>query len=228
MNLANKLTLARVLMVPVFACFLSLNNLFGNCCSLLIFILAAITDWYDGRIARDRNMVSTLGKFADPLADKMIVSAAFISFVGIPSLHIPAWIVILIICREFAVTGLRLVAVSVGVVIHASDGGKVKTVLQMGTIITILLILCLRSYVECIPDCVIQFECLGNNLIGSNYMEWTICWMLIIEWLPLSLMLIVAAITTISGIEYLMKHRRILYEKDEMNEKDEKGEKNNC
>ncbi|MBI4778470.1 CDP-diacylglycerol--glycerol-3-phosphate 3-phosphatidyltransferase [Candidatus Desantisbacteria bacterium] len=203
MNLANKLTLARVFMVPVFAYFLFLNNLLGNCCSLLIFILAAITDWYDGKIARDKNMVSTLGKFADPLADKMIVSAAFISFVGIPVLHIPAWIVILIICREFAVTGLRLIAVSVGVVIHASDGGKIKTVLQMGTIIAILLLLCLRGYMECMTDCL----------------------RLAIEWLPLFLMLIVAAITTWTGIEYLMKHKGILDEKDE---KDGNGEKNNC
>ncbi|MFH1860750.1 MAG: CDP-diacylglycerol--glycerol-3-phosphate 3-phosphatidyltransferase [bacterium] len=192
MNLANKLTLARVFMVPVFVGFLFLNNPFGYYCSLLIFILAAITDWYDGKIARDRNMVSVLGKFADPLADKMLVSAAFIAFVGIPALHIPAWIVILIICREFAVTGLRLMAVSVGVVIHASEGGKIKTVLQMGTIITILLLLCLRGYMGYMP-----------------------IWLRIgIEWLPLFLMLIVAGITAITGIEYLMKHRRILREKD--------------
>ncbi|MBU0701568.1 CDP-diacylglycerol--glycerol-3-phosphate 3-phosphatidyltransferase [bacterium] len=188
MNLANKLTLARVVMVPVFVGFLFLNNPFGYCCSLLIFILAAITDWYDGKIARDKNMVSTLGKFADPLADKMLVSAAFISFVGIPVLHIPAWVVIFIICREFAVTGLRLMAVSEGVVIHASGGGKVKTVLQMGTIITILLLLCLRGYMGYMPI-------------------WLRTGM---EWLPLFLMLIVVGITTITGIEYLMKHRGIL------------------
>ena len=193
MNLANKLTLARVFMVPVFVCFLFLNNLFGNYCSLLIFILAAITDWYDGKLARDRNMVSTLGKFADPLADKMIVSAAFISFIGIPALHIPAWIVILIICREFAVTGLRLVAVSEGIVIHASEGGKIKTVFQMGTIITILLLLCLKGYIGYMPD----------------FLK------LIMEWLPLSLMLLVAALTTVTGIEYLIKHKGILDEKGE-------------
>lgn len=192
MNLANKLTLARVFMVPVFVGFLLLNNLFGNYCSLLIFILAAITDWYDGKLARDKNMVSTLGKFADPLADKMLVSAAFISFVGIPVLHIPAWIVILIICREFAVTGLRLVAVSEGVVIHASESGKVKTVLQMGTIITILLLLCLKGYTKHMPACL----------------------MLAIEWLPLSLMIVVAGITTITGIEYLLKYKKVLMGKD--------------
>ncbi len=192
MNLANKLTLSRVFMVPIFVGFLFLNNPFGNYCSLLIFILAAITDWYDGKLARDKNMVSTLGKFADPLADKMIVSAAFICFVGIPVLHIPAWVVILIICREFAVTGLRLVAVSEGIVIHASEGGKIKTVLQMGTIITILLLLCLRGYME-----------------EPYFLR------LIIEWLPLSLMLIVAVVTTGTGVEYLIKHKGILDEKDE-------------
>ena len=188
MNLANKLTLARVLMVPVFIGFLILNNTFGYICSLLIFILAAITDWYDGKVARDKNMVSTMGKFADPLADKMLVSAAFIFFVAIPVLHIPAWIVVLIICRDFAVNGLRLVAVSVGVVIHASGGGKIKTVFQMSTIITILLLLCLKGYIGYLSD-----------------------WLrLIMEWLPLSLMLIVAGITTITGIEYLMKHKGVL------------------
>lgn len=192
MNLANKLTLARIFMVPVFIGFLILNNAFGYICSLLIFILAAITDWYDGKIARDKNMVSTLGKFADPLADKMLVSAAFISFVGIPALHIPAWIVVLIICRDFAVNGLRLVAGSVGVVIHASGGGKIKTVLQMGTVIAILLLLCLKGYMGYMSD-----------------------WLrLIIEWLPLSLMLIVAGITTITGIEYLIKHKGVFSEKN--------------
>ncbi|MDI6781372.1 MAG: CDP-diacylglycerol--glycerol-3-phosphate 3-phosphatidyltransferase [bacterium] len=209
MNLANKLTLARVFMVPVFVCFLFLNNLFGNYCSLLIFVLAAITDWYDGKIARDRNMVSTLGKFADPLADKMLVSAAFISFVGIPALHIPAWIVILIICREFAVTGLRLVAVSEGIVVHASEGGKIKTVFQMVAIIVILLLLCLKGYMGYMPD----------------FLRLTI------EWLPLSLMLIVVALTTWTGIEYLIKHKGILAEKDEKGEKGEKGERDeesNC
>lgn len=195
MNLANKLTLIRVIMVPVFIGFLFLNNLFGYGCSLLIFILAAITDWYDGKIARDKNMVSAMGKFADPLADKMLVSAAFISFVGIPVLHIPAWIVILIICREFAVTGLRLIAGSVGTVIHASGGGKIKTVFQMGTIIIILVLLCLSGCDPCLSD-----------------------WLkIIIEWLPLSLMLIVAGITTVTGIEYLIKHRGVL-----------RDERNNC
>ncbi|MFH1897163.1 MAG: CDP-diacylglycerol--glycerol-3-phosphate 3-phosphatidyltransferase [Candidatus Desantisbacteria bacterium] len=192
MNLANKLTLTRVFMVPVFIGFLILNNTFGYICSLLIFILAAITDWYDGKIARAKNMVSTLGKFADPLADKMLVSAAFISFVGIPVLHIPAWIVVIIICRDFVVNGLRLVAGSAGVVIHASGGGKIKTVLQMGTIIFILLLLCFRGYMECMPD-----------------------WLkLTIEWLPLSMMLIVAGITTITGIEYVLKHKGVFNEKN--------------
>ena len=90
MNLANKLTLARVLMVPVFIGFLILNNTFGYICSLLIFILAAITDWYDGKVARDKNMVSTMGKFADPLADKMLFQqplSLLLPFLSCISLH---------------------------------------------------------------------------------------------------------------------------------------------
>ena len=106
MNLANKFTMFRVLLVPVFVVFLAINSFWTNIIALIIFIIASITDYFDGIIARKYNLVTTFGIFLDPLADKLLVTSAFISFVGEYSLNIPAWMVICIIAREFIITGL--------------------------------------------------------------------------------------------------------------------------
>ena len=138
MNLPNKLTLIRVLMIPLFLVFL-LNDFFGgwdNEIAAVIFIVASITDWLDGYLARKNNIVTNFGKFMDPLADKLLVCSALIAFVEIG--YLPAWIVIVIISREFIISGFRLVAADNGIVIAASYWGKFKTVFQMIMIIVLI------------------------------------------------------------------------------------------
>lgn len=144
MNLPNRLTLARIILIPVFMAFLLIQDAKGrtiipyqNIVAAIIFILAATTDGLDGYIARKRGLVTTLGKFMDPLADKLLVSAALISLVELGD--VPAWIAWVILGREFAVTGLRAIASADGIVIAASKLGKVKTVTQVIAISAILL-----------------------------------------------------------------------------------------
>ena len=137
MNLANKLTMLRVVMIPAFVIVLYAD--FEGCryVALALFAIASFTDFLDGYIARSRNLVTDLGKFMDPLADKLLVSSALICMVEMGTL--PAWIVIIIISREFIITGFRLIAAEGGLVIAASWWGKIKTVTQMAMIILLLL-----------------------------------------------------------------------------------------
>lgn len=131
MNLPNKLTIARVIMIPFFVLFL-LSGLAGPASkwiALAIFIIASLTDLLDGHIARKHNLVTNFGKFMDPLADKLLVCAAMICLVEMGKL--PAWIVIVIISREFIISGFRLIASDNGRVIAASYWGKFKTTFQM-------------------------------------------------------------------------------------------------
>lgn len=139
MNLPNKLTLLRIVLVPVFVVllFMGQNNILFKILALLVFCVASLTDALDGHIARSRNLITNFGKFMDPLADKLLVCSALVSFVQIGS--IPAWIVIIIIGREFIISGFRLIASDKGVVIAANKWGKAKTVSQMITIILLIL-----------------------------------------------------------------------------------------
>ena len=138
MNLPNKLTIFRVILIPFFLVFLLVPGIpADNWIALGIFIVASLTDLLDGKIARKYNLVTNFGKFMDPLADKLLVCSALICFVGKGELA--AWIVIIIIAREFIISGFRLVASDNGVVIAANYWGKFKTVSQMIMIILIIL-----------------------------------------------------------------------------------------
>ncbi len=137
MNLANKITIARIFLVPVFMIFLLSKMPYGITIAAIIFIIAALTDSLDGYIARSRNQVTKLGKFMDPLADKLLVTAALVSLVQMGTL--PAWIVVTIISREFIVSVFRAIAAAEGIVIAASPWGKAKTVSQIVAIISLLL-----------------------------------------------------------------------------------------
>lgn len=149
MNIANKLTLLRIILVFVFMGIiwlpLGLSVEVMLWISLAIFIVASLTDFLDGHLARKLHLVTNLGKFMDPLADKMLVAAALLAMVDLgqrgllPMGTFPAWIVVFIILREFMVSGLRLVAASQNVVLAANYWGKVKTTVQMITIIVYLL-----------------------------------------------------------------------------------------
>ncbi|MDR1778790.1 MAG: CDP-diacylglycerol--glycerol-3-phosphate 3-phosphatidyltransferase [Clostridiales Family XIII bacterium] len=134
MNLPNALTLLRVALIPVFIVLLMTDHTYA---AAGVFIVASLTDMLDGKIARAKNLVTNFGKLMDPLADKLLVVSALVCFVELKL--VPSWMVILILAREFAITGLRSVAASDGVVIAAGWSGKVKTVTQMVAIILILL-----------------------------------------------------------------------------------------
>jgi CDP-diacylglycerol--glycerol-3-phosphate 3-phosphatidyltransferase len=148
-NIPNQITISRVLLIPVFMIFLLAPMRFGevtifaetipitHLVAAILFIIASCTDWVDGYYARKYNLVTNLGKFLDPLADKLLVTAAFISLVELGLA--PAWMVIVILAREFAVTGLRLVAVGEGDVIAASKLGKWKTIAQLVAVAALLL-----------------------------------------------------------------------------------------
>lgn len=139
MNLPNKITMLRVIMIPFFAFFM-LTDVVGNSkyIAVAIFIIASLTDTLDGFIARKYNLVSNFGKFMDPLADKLLVSTVLICFVSVPDNPMPVWGVIVIISREFIISGFRLVAANEGIVLAASWWGKIKTTVQM--VMSVLLI----------------------------------------------------------------------------------------
>ena len=195
MNLPNKLTLTRILLVPVFMVFVSLTSLSGIAAGSfqptyyliagIVFAVASFTDFLDGHLARKWNMVTDFGKFADPLADKLLTTVAFIYMMrdGVCS---PV-VLCIILAREFAVSGLRMVAAGAkdGKVIAANMWGKVKTVLQMLTIIFYFFGISLTY---------------GNTVLG-NLNVWLISYWLC--WL-------VAAATAISGIKYLWDNRSFI------------------
>ncbi|HLR54030.1 MAG TPA: CDP-diacylglycerol--glycerol-3-phosphate 3-phosphatidyltransferase [Pseudogracilibacillus sp.] len=149
MNLPNKITISRIFLIPIFILLLSIPldlgtwNIGGNdlpfveLIAAVIFLIAALTDWLDGYYARKYNLITNMGKFLDPLADKLLVSAAFILLVELQLA--PAWVIIIIISREFAITGFRLVASGEGIVLAASNMGKLKTVSQILAIALLLL-----------------------------------------------------------------------------------------
>ena len=139
MNLPNRLTMLRIVMIPFFVFFILVPqfNRAGEIIALLIFLAASFTDMLDGRIARRRHLITNFGKFMDPLADKMLVCSAMICLVKTEQLA--AWIVIIIIGREFIISSFRLIASDNGIVIAASMWGKAKTVSQMAMIILLIL-----------------------------------------------------------------------------------------
>ncbi len=137
MNLANKITVARILLVPVFLYFVLENIPYGTYIAAAIFVVAASTDGLDGYLARKRKEVTNLGKLLDPLADKLLITAALVSLVE--SGVLPAWVAIIIISRELAVTGLRALVAAEGVVIHASPVAKLKTISQIVAIVGLLI-----------------------------------------------------------------------------------------
>ncbi|MGX7327896.1 CDP-diacylglycerol--glycerol-3-phosphate 3-phosphatidyltransferase [Enterococcus bulliens] len=170
MNLPNKLTVLRIIMIPIFIVVLaipfdwgtiavqSLNLPVTHLVAAILFAVASITDWLDGYIARARNLVTNFGKFADPLADKMLVMTAFIMLVALAKA--PAWVVAIIVCRELAVTGLRLLLVEGGEVMAAAWPGKVKTATQMVAIILLLINNWPFVYIGLPVDQIMLYACL--------------------------------------------------------------------
>ncbi len=164
MNLPNKLTLFRIILIPFFLLFL-LTDYCGNAgkfIALGIFAVASLTDMLDGKIARKYNLITNFGKFMDPIADKLLVSSAFIAFVQMNLL--PAWIVIIFIAREFIISGFRLVASDAGIVLAASWWGKFKTAFQM--IMCLLLIINLDYPVLNVIEQIFIYASLALSIIS--------------------------------------------------------------
>jgi CDP-diacylglycerol--glycerol-3-phosphate 3-phosphatidyltransferase len=190
MNTANKLTMARVILIPIFLLILYLDIEYngihiGRYIALAVFIIAALTDYADGLIARKYNQITDFGKFMDPLADKVLTFAAMLWFVEVGMM--PAWLVLIVIVREFMVTGIRLVAAAKGRVIAATMSGKVKTVVT----IVCLIIMFFAEDLEAI------LVYLGIYFPLTNWLV-ILCWVLI------------GLTTLISGVEYLVKNRDIM------------------
>ena len=185
-TLPNKLTVLRMILVPFFVAALLIQNgeVFAlRMIALVLFLIASLTDLLDGKIARKYNLVTNFGKFMDPLADKLLVCSALICLVQLGQL--PAWIVIIIISREFIISGFRLVAADQGVVIAASMWGKSKTVSQMIAIIVVLL-----------NGWLLELSSMGVMKLGAGAEN-------IIGIINLSLLWISGVLTVISGVIYI-------------------------
>ena len=137
LNLANKITLLRILMTPLVVLLLYFEGPVTCKLAALAFIFASLTDWADGYVARRSNMVTSMGKFLDPLADKVLICSVLIMFVKLG--WAPAWVVIIMVCRELVVTGLRTIAIDEGIVLAADKFGKAKTILQIFAIVPLIL-----------------------------------------------------------------------------------------
>ena len=186
MNLANKLTMMRIILVPIFLIFIAVKEIpYGSIIATIVFIVASITDQLDGYIARSRNQITNFGKFMDPLADKLLVTAALVS---LSEMHlISGWIVVVIIAREFAVSGLRTLAASDGIIIAASWWGKLKTV---AAIITLLLKVNIG-----VSQASIDF--VSNNRFLNVFFTYV----------PNILLILAVIATIISGIDYFIKNK---------------------
>lgn len=164
---ANRITLVRIFLVPIAVFFLLAKLEYGHLIAAVFFIIAASTDGLDGYIARKRKQVTNLGKLLDPLADKLLVSAVLIALVATGDL--PAWIAIIIISREFIVTGLRAVAASEGVVIAASKWGKIKTVTQIVAISGLMLRSLAFLDVLLLPRILLYVAVVATIISGIDY-----------------------------------------------------------
>ncbi len=200
MNLPNKLTLGRIILVPFFVAALLIPFPFHNIAALLLFIAASITDLLDGKIARKRNLITDFGKFADPLADKILVLSALLCFIQLGWCDCAA--VIIVLLREFSVTSIRLIAAAKGEVIAANMWGKVKTVTQMVAIIAILVF---RAAYEIIlmllPASVAQDAVFSATLNQCLF------------WAGEVLIWISTVFAVISGVIYLVQNKHFISEK---------------
>lgn len=184
MNLPNRLTLARIAAVPVFLILLLWQFPFHYFAALVIFVAASLTDLFDGRIARSRGLITDFGKFLDPIADKMLTTAAFLGFISLGIGFGTVWITVIVLIREFSVSSIRMIAAASGKVVAADKWGKIKTVMQM---VGIIMALTFEGFISLFPSLL----AVGTILrIAYN----------IVLWLS-------AALTVLSGINYLIKNK---------------------
>ncbi|MFH1678175.1 MAG: CDP-diacylglycerol--glycerol-3-phosphate 3-phosphatidyltransferase [Candidatus Omnitrophota bacterium] len=189
MNIANRLTMLRIVLTFIFMFFLFCKGIFAKSAAFLVFSIAAFSDFLDGRIAKKRNIISDFGKFMDPVADKILVLAAFAAFV---QMHlIEAWMLVIIIARELLITSLRLFALNKGKVLAATKSGKHKTALQMVAIFWIL-----------------GFILLKETML--RFFTWNPAWEVFFRHGIYILMWVVVCLTLYSGISYLWENRKVI------------------
>ena len=189
MNLANRLTMSRILLTFVFMFFLRCNGLWPKAISLVVFILAALSDYFDGMIAQRMNMVTDFGRLMDPIADKILVLAAFVAFVQMGLIY--DWMFVIIVAREILITSMRLFALNKGKVLSAARAGKHKTVLQMVVIFAILIFIVLKEVV-------------------LKYSTWNPAWEEVFRQGIFFLMLLTVGLTLYSGLSYLWGNRKVI------------------
>ncbi len=189
MNIANKLTLSRIALTFVFMFFLSCQGLWAKVVALVVFTIAALSDLFDGRIAQKKNLVTDFGKLMDPIADKILVLAAFIVFVKMQLIR--DWMVVIIISREFLITSLRLFALNKGKVLSAGKIGKHKTFSQMVAIFFILGFIVLKE-------------------VMLAFFTWNPGWESLFRQAIYIFMLFTVGLTLYSGIAYLWENRKII------------------
>jgi len=190
MNLPNILTLARCVLAAFFVVFMSFDHVLCYMVAYVLFAVAAITDYYDGKIAREQNLITNFGKLLDPVADKILMVAGFIMLMRVPDLFIPGWAVVAILAREYLITGARSLAASDGVILPANAWGKAKTAIQMTYVFIILALVILWRIVCAVPA-------LSALLPGERA---TYSWGL--EYLSLIGIILVAVYTIYSGIQF--------------------------
>ncbi len=195
MTLANKITLIRAAMSIVMFLFLLLPFAWARFTGILIYIVAASTDWVDGKIARETHTVTPFGAIVDPFVDKILVIAAFFAFVGIPWLNVPIWAVFLILLRELMVSNLRAIAALEGKVMAAERWGKFKTVVQMSTIGTILFVILVYH---------LAF------LLGGTAKAVCVFLFILLCKVPYAATVIAAVITCLSAVSYLRNNWDLL------------------
>lgn len=191
MNLPNKLTILRIILVGVFMLFLFMHGVWAKVLALITFLIASFTDFLDGYIAKKNNMVTDFGKLMDPIADKILVLAAFLAFVEMEL--VPAWMVVIIIFREAVITGLRITALTHGKVLAAEDGGKHKMVSQVFSIFAIILFLIFK-------EAEIKTSGFWNGSTERIYKDGIFV-----------LMLITTFLTLASGMAYLIKNKGVYF-----------------
>lgn len=189
MNIANKLTMLRIFLTFVFMFFLFCHGLWAKVLALIIFIAAALSDFFDGFLASRKNMITDFGRLMDPIADKILVLAAFAAFVQMQL--IDAWMFVIIVSREILITSLRLFALNKGKVLSAARAGKHKTVSQMAVIFLILGFVVLKE-------------------VMLTYFIWNPGWEKIFRQGIYFLMLLTVGLTLYSGISYLWENRKII------------------
>ena len=189
MNLANKLTMLRIALTFVFMFFLFCHGLWFKVAAFVIFIFAALSDFFDGLIAQRKNMVTDFGRLMDPIADKILVLAAFAAFVQMQIIE--AWMFVIIVSREILITSLRLFALNKGKVLSATRAGKHKTLSQMLVIFLILVFIVLKE-------------------VMLTYFTWNPSWESFFRQGIYALMLLTVGLTLYSGLSYLWENRKII------------------